>query len=69
MSTEKRISEITVRISETLKHDLFDEAAAHDRSLSEMIRIALELYLYGHKNRTDDACGRSASREQVRGIG
>lgn len=60
--TEKRISEVTVRMSETLKHDLMDEAAAHDRTLSEVIRIILEGYLYGQKIRTDEACGRSNPR-------
>ena len=64
---EKRISEVTVRMSETLKHDLNDEAAAHDRTLSEMIRIVLELYLYGAKHRTDGACGHGESRGASRG--
>lgn len=64
---EKRISEITVRLSETLKHDLQDVAAAHDRTLSDTIRIALEFYLYGMKHRTDEACGRDELGKTLRG--
>ena len=64
---EKRISEITVRLSETLKHDLQDDAALHDRTLSETIRIILDLYLYGSKHRTDEACGRHDPRQTLRG--
>lgn len=65
--SEKRISEITVRLSETLKHDLQDVAAVTDRTLSETIRIALEVYLYGMKHRTDEACGRHDLRQTMRG--
>ena len=65
---EKRISEITVRLSETLKHDLQDEAALHDRTLSETIRIILEVYLYGSKHRTEEACGRHDPRQTMRGV-
>jgi predicted transcriptional regulator len=64
---EKRISEITVRLSETLKRDLQDVAAAQDRTLSDTIRIALEVYLYGMKHRTDEACGRDESGQTLRG--
>ena len=53
---EKRIEEITVRISDTLKRDLQDAAMLHDRKLSDEVRIALELYLYGVKHRVDEAC-------------
>ena len=64
---EKRICEITVRLSETLKQDLQDVAAAHDRTLSDTIRIALEVYLYGMKHRTDEACRRDESSLTLRG--
>ena len=53
---EKRIDEITVRVSDTLKRDLQDVAMHNDRKLSDVIRIALEIYLYGYKHRTDESC-------------
>ena len=65
--SEKLISELTVRLSETLKHDLNDEAALHDRTLSETIRMILEQHLYGAKVRTDAACGRAGSCPTLRG--
>ena len=64
--SEKRICEITVRLSETLKQDLQDVAAAHDRTLSDTIRIALEVYLYGMKHRTDEACRRDELSRTLR---
>ena len=57
MPYEKRIDEITIRCSDTLKRDLQDAAALHDRKLSDEVRIALEQYLYGIKHRVDEACG------------
>ena len=57
MSAEKKITEVTVRLSEELKNDANDVANFEDRTLSEIIRIALQLYLYGHKHRADEACG------------
>ena len=59
--SEKCISEVTLRITETLKRDLQDIAMHEDRSLSDVIRIALEIYLYGYKHRTDEACARRST--------
>jgi len=42
-------------------------AAFEDRTLSEVIRRALELYLYGHKMRADMACGKADSCPAKRG--
>jgi predicted transcriptional regulator len=53
---EKKIVEVTVRMSDTLKCDLQDIAMHNDRKLSDVIRIALELYLYGTKHRADEQC-------------
>ena len=64
---EKKISEITLRLEETLKRDLQDMAAHEDRSLSDVIRIILETYLYGAKARTDFLCARGEPRETLRG--
>ena len=58
----KKISEVTVRLSEELKHDAQDVASFEDRTLSEIIRIALELYCYGHKHRAEQACGQQQPR-------
>ncbi len=58
----KKISEVTVRLSEELKHDAMDVASFEDRTLSDVIRIAIELYVYGHKHRADQACGHVGSR-------
>jgi len=59
---EKCISEVTVRLSDTLKRDLQDVAMHHDRSLSDLIRIVLETYLYGAKHRADESCSRANAR-------
>lgn len=67
MVQEKRIAEVTVRLSESLKHDLQDIAAHDDRTLSETIRILLETQLYGLKSRHDALCGPSDSRPTSRG--
>ena len=64
---EKKISEVTVRLSDTIKRDAQDVAAFEDRTLSEVIRRALELYLYGHKMRVDVACGKADSCPAKRG--
>ena len=53
--TEKRISELTIRVPEALKRELQDQAALEDRTLSDIIRCVLELHVYGFK----------AKREQV----
>ena len=55
---EKKISEVTVRLSDTIKRDLQDVAMHEDRTLSDVIRGVLELYLYGNKHRLDTACGK-----------
>ena len=64
---EKKISEVTVRLSDTIRRDAQDVAAFEDRTLSEVIRRALELYLYGHKMRADTACGKADSCAAKRG--
>lgn len=67
MPVEKKISEVTVRLSEELKNDIADVAIFEDRTVSEIIRIAIQLYLYGHKHRADEACGHAESCETLRG--
>lgn len=64
---EKKISEVTVRLSDTLKRDMQDLAAHEDRTLSDTIRIALEMYLYGAKHRLDVVCNHVESRGTTRG--
>lgn len=64
---EKKISEVTVRLSDTIKRDAQDVAAFEDRTLSDVIRRALELYLYGHKMHLDAACGKADSCTTRRG--
>ena len=56
MPVDKKISEVTVRLSEELKNDIADVAIFEDRTVSEIIRIAVQLYLYGHKHRADELC-------------
>jgi predicted transcriptional regulator len=65
--TDKKISEITVRLSEELKIDAMEVASFEDRTLSEIIRIALQTYLYGHKHRVDEACGHAEPCTTSRG--
>ena len=64
---EKKISEVTVRLSDTLKRDMQDLAAHEDRTLSDTIRIALEMYLYGAKHRVDALCSHGQSSQTMRG--
>ena len=64
---EKCIAEVTVRISDTLKRDLQDQAMHEDRTLSDMIRVLLEIGLYGLKHRRDEACSQAASCGAKRG--
>lgn len=45
--TEKCLESIRVHLPESLKRDLQDMAMQQDRALSEMIRYALEDWLYG----------------------
>jgi predicted transcriptional regulator len=65
---EKCISEVTVRLTDTLKRDLQDMAAHEDRTLSETIRIILETHLYGLKARHDALCGTATTGQTRRGI-
>jgi predicted transcriptional regulator len=65
--SEKCIAEVTVRLSDTLKHDLQDLAMLEDRKLSDMIRVLLEDSLYGRKHRRDEACGIADLRQTTRG--
>ena len=44
---EKCIESVRVHLPERLKNDLQDLAAQEDRALSELIRVALEDWLYG----------------------
>ena len=67
MDENKKIVEVTVRVPESLKRDLQDEAAHQDRTLSDTIRIALSQYLYGVKPRPDHACGHADSCHAMRG--
>ena len=64
---EKKISEITLRLEEGMKHDLQDMAAHEDRTLSEVIRIILECHLYGFKARADAMCSPAKERQTMRG--
>lgn len=64
---EKALSEVTVRMTDTLKRDLQDQAALEDRKLSDTIRYILELYLYGAKHRREAACGHQEPCETMRG--
>ena len=45
--SEKCLESIRVHLPESLKRDLQDMAMQQDRALSEMIRYALEDWLYG----------------------
>lgn len=47
MSTEKCLESVRVHLPESLKNDLMILAAQEDRALSELIRVALEDWLYG----------------------
>lgn len=64
---EKKVSEMTIRLSDTLKRDAQDVAMYEDRKLSDIVRIALEVYIYGHKHRVDVACSKGNSGGTTRG--
>ena len=64
--SEKKISEMTIRVSEELKNAMNDVAAFEDRRASEVWRIAAELYLYGHHHRFLVACGKADSCPTLR---
>jgi predicted transcriptional regulator len=66
--SEKKISEMTIRLSDTLKRDAQDVAMYEDRKLSDIVRIALEVYIYGHKHRVDVACGKGDAGMAKRGF-
>ncbi len=55
--SEKKICDVTIRVSEELKNAMNDVAAFEDRKASEVWRMAAELYLYGHHHRFLVACG------------
>lgn len=59
--SEKKICDVTIRVSEELKNAMNDVALFEDRRSSEVWRIAAELYLYGHHHRFLTACGRADS--------
>ena len=67
MSGEKKITELTLRLSDTLKRDLQDIAMLEDRSLSDMIRVLLEDALYGLKHRRDAICAHDESSRTLQG--
>lgn len=64
---EKRISELTIRVPEPLKRELQDQAAFEDRTLSDMIRVVLEIHVYGFKARREQLQGIAAARSDTRG--
>ena len=45
--SEKCLESVRVHLPESLKTDLMNLAAQEDRALSELIRVALEDWLYG----------------------
>ena len=47
MDHEKNLESIRVHLPESLKLDLMDLAIQQDRKLSELVRFALEDWLYG----------------------
>jgi predicted transcriptional regulator len=65
---EKCIAEVTVRLSDTLKRDLQDQAMHEDRSLSDMIRVLLETSIYGLKHKREEACSQVSTCSTTRGI-
>jgi hypothetical protein len=67
MAIEKKLAEVTVRLPESLKHDLQDEAAHEDRTLSEIVRLMLESSMYGLKARRDNQCSQQHERTTSRG--
>jgi hypothetical protein len=63
---EKKICDVTIRVSEELKNAMNDVALFEDRRSSEVWRIAAELYLYGHHHRYLAACGKADSCQTLR---
>jgi predicted CopG family antitoxin len=66
--SEKCVSEITLRLTESLKRDLQDIAVHEDRTVSDVIRSLLEDRLYGLKARHDAMCGQANAGETTRGV-
>ena len=50
--SEKCLESVRVHLPESLKNDLMILAAQEDRALSELIRVALEDWLYGDRKST-----------------
>jgi len=48
---EKKIDELKIHVTETMKRDLQDMALIEDRKVSDLARHIIELYLYGAKHR------------------
>lgn len=65
---EKKICDVTIRVSEELKNAMNDVALFEDRRSSEVWRIAAELYLYGHHHRYVAACGKADACPAARDI-
>ena len=65
--TDKKICEVTIRVSEELKNAINDVAMFEDRKPSEVWRIAAELYLFGHHYRQQVACGHAELSTTLRG--
>lgn len=53
---DKKITEVTIRVSEELKNAMNDVAAFEDRKASDLWRQAAELYLYGHHHKYVRSC-------------
>ena len=49
--SDKKICEVTIRVSEELKNAINDVALFEDRKPSEVWRMAAELYCFGHHHR------------------
>jgi len=55
MSEEKKLAELPrVRVSEQLEIDLMRAAAADQRSVSDLVRVILSEWLYGHARTVRD---------------
>ena len=48
---EKKIDELKIHLTETMKRDLQDMAFIEDRKVSDLARHIIEVYLYGAKHR------------------
>lgn len=55
MTTEKCTEELKLRVPPGLWTDLARLAAAEDRTLSEYCRMVLNLHVYGHVRRVEQA--------------